>query len=179
MAAKDEWAPSSFEACSNLLYRKMVHPGMFLTSIDKDSVPNVMAIGWGLWGWFYHDRPIFVVAVTPQRYTWSRLEQIPQYVVSVPGEDLDDAVEFTGTHSGRDMDKFREAGLTPMASHHVRPPSIAECVVNIECQVYHAQHPPHNILTPEHRQHPLAEQHTLYFAEVLGVYAKTGAWPEV
>ena len=30
--------------------------------------------------------------------------------------------------------------------------------------------PPHRLLTPEHRVRPLADQHTIYFAEVLGVY---------
>ena len=133
-----------------------------------------MAIAWGLWGWFYHDRPVFAVAVTPQRFTWTRLEQIPEYVVAVPPDGLDEAVQFTGTHSGRDGDKFKPAGLTPMPARHVRPPSIAECIVNIECRIYHALHPPHEILTPEHREAPLGEQHTIYFAEVMGVYARTG-----
>ena len=172
MALSEPWRESSLEKWSNLLYQKMVWPGMFLTSISADGVPNVMAIGWGLWGWFYHDRAMFAVAVTPQRYTWSRLEQVPEYVVSVPGDDLDAAVELTGTRSGRDLDKFKAAPLTAIPSQHVRPPSIAECVVNIECRTYHAQHPPHGILTPEHRDKPLGEQHTIYFAEILGVYAR-------
>ena len=172
MDIQDEWRESSFDACSNLLYRKMVSPGLFMTSIGADGVPNVMAIGWGLWGWFYHGRPMFAVAVTPQRYTWSRVEQVGEYVVSVPGDDLDDAVQLTGTRSGRDLDKFQAAALTPLPSRHVRPPSIAECLVNIECRVYESQHPPHGILTPEHRQEPLDRQHTIYFAEVLGIYAR-------
>ena len=175
MALPSGWEESSLEVCSNLLYTKMVRPGTLLTSVGNDGVPNVMAIGWGLWGRFYHGRPMFAVAVTPLRYSWTLLEQVPEYVVAVPGDGSDDAVLFTGTHSGRDLDKFREAGLTAMPSQHVRAPSIAECAVNIECRTFYAQHPPHQLLTPEHRQRPLEEQHTIYFAEVLGIYARADA----
>ena len=72
--------------------------------------------------------------------------------------------------SGRDHDKFRETGLTPIPSAQVRPVSIAECPIHVECRIYHKQRPPHGILTPEHREKPLEMQHTIYFAEVLGTY---------
>ena len=159
-----------FEDCSNLVYEKMVKPGLLLTAVGTDGVPNVMTIGWGLWGRFYHGHPMFVVAVTPLRYTWHLLEQVPEFVVAVPGDGLDEAVHVCGTRSGRDGDKFAMAGLIPLPSCQVRPPSIAQCPVNIECRVFHPQHPPHQLLTPEHRQAPLPDQHTIYFAEVLGLY---------
>ena len=99
------------------------------------------------------------------------MEDVPEFVVAVPGDDLDEAVHICGTQSGRDGNKFDLAGLTPIPSHHVRAPSIGECPVNIECRVFHAQHPPHPLLTPEHRQTPVKDQHTIYFAEVVGLYA--------
>ncbi|HIE52999.1 MAG TPA: hypothetical protein EYP85_14710 [Armatimonadetes bacterium] len=33
------------------------------------------------------------------------------------------------------MDKFKEAGLTPVPASQVKPPLIAECPVNLECVV--------------------------------------------
>ena len=71
------------------------------------------------------------------------------------------------------MDKFAAAGLTRVPSAHVTPPSILECPINVECRVYAQVAPPHMLLTPEHRQRPLEEQHTIYFAEVLGAYRYT------
>ena len=83
--------------------------------------------------------------------------------------DADRAVAYCGKQSGRATDKFAATSMTPFPSRYVTPPSIQECPVNIECRIYHKQHPPHQILTPDHRKAPISEQHTIYFAEVLGV----------
>jgi len=119
--------------------------GVLLTSVGSDGVPNVMTIGWGLYGWF--------------------------------SDAIAEQVRFCGVKSGRDCDKFKETGLTPVPSARVRAPSIAQCPIHVECRIYYKQRPPHFILTPEHRERPLAEQHTIYFAEVLGAYRAEEAGP--
>jgi len=156
--------------CLNEAYARLGDGGVLLTSIDADGRPNVMTIGWWLVGRFYHNNPMSVVAVTPQRYTFKMLEHVGEFVVCVPTPAIAEAVAYCGRASGRDVDKFAETGLTPIPSLHVKPPSIAECPINVECSIYHKQRPPHWILTPEHRRKPLSHQHTIYFAEVLGVY---------
>ena len=158
------------EECADLLYMAMAHGGVLMTSVGSDGTPNVMTIGWFQFGRVYHGHPTMVVAVTPLRYTWRLLEQVSEFVIAVPTEDLASATALCGSESGRDMDKFKKTGLTPIPSCHVKPPSIEECPVNFECRVYHALRPPHMVLTPEHRKRPLEEQHTIYFAEVLGIY---------
>ncbi len=146
--------------------------GVLLTSCGEDGRPNVMTIGWGLYGTFYHDHGVAVVAVRPACYTFKLMDEVPEFVLGVPTDEIADAVAFCGKESGHTCDKFKETGLTPVPSAHVRPPSIAECPVNVECRVYHFQRPPHFILTPEHRQQPLEAQHTIYFAEVLGAFVQ-------
>ena len=159
------------DGCANLLYSKMEHGGVLLTTVGSDGKPNVMTIGWFQFGRVYHGHPMVTVAVTPLRYSWHLLEQVSEFVLAVPTDEIASAAELCGTQSGRDMDKFQAAGLTPIPSYHVKPPSIRECPMNFECRVYHAMRPPHNVLTPEHRKRPLQEQHTIYFAEALGIYA--------
>jgi len=44
-------------------------------------------------------------------------------------------VLYCGTHSGRDVDKFKETGLVAVPAKNVRPPLIEECVANFECRV--------------------------------------------
>ncbi len=149
--------------------------GVLLTSIGNDGRPNVMTIGWGLYGWFYHSHPVAVAAVRPACHTFKLLDEVPEFVLCVPAQEMAQAAAFCGQQSGRDCDKFKEAGLSAAASFHVRPPSIAECPINIECRIYHKERPLHYILTPGHRQHPLDEQHTIYFGEVLGTYRTSGA----
>ena len=64
------------------------------------------------------------------------------------------AADYCGVRSGRDVDKYREMGLTPLPSRQVVPPGIDESPVNIECRVTQVL--------------PLGS-HDLFLAEVLGV----------
>jgi flavin reductase (DIM6/NTAB) family NADH-FMN oxidoreductase RutF len=153
----------------NMAINNMPRPGILLNAIG-DGKPNTMTIGWGLLGWSYHGHPVAIVAVTPLRYTFQLLEQVDEFVLSVLPDELSDAVAYCGRVSGKDRDKFKDTNLTIAESLHVRPPSIKEALVNLECRTYHKEHPPHMILTPKHRTRPLSEQHTIYFAEVLGTY---------
>ena len=144
--------------------------GVLLTSISEQGRSNAMTIGWGLYGTFYHGRPMAVVAVRPACFTFGLLDEVPEFVLCAPTDEIAEAVAFCGRASGHDCDKLAETGLTLVPSTHVRPVSIAECPVHVECRIYHAQRPPHYILTPEHREKPVEAQHTIYFAEVVGTY---------
>jgi len=151
-------------------FKMLENGGLLVSSIGKNNKANVMTIGWWLLGRSYHDHPVSVIAIRPATYTFKLLEEVPEYVISVPTPELREAVDICGTASGRDIDKFEVTGLTPIKSEHVKPPSIKECPINIECRIYHKERPPHMILTPEHRMKPLTAQHTIYFSEVLGTY---------
>lgn len=144
--------------------------GVLCTVIDNSGRQNIITLGWGIIGPFYHDNPIFAIAITPARYSWHFIEEIGEFVIAVPDERLRPAADLCGTKSGRDMDKFQAAGLTPVKSAQIRPPSILECPINVECRNYTKVVPPHRLLTPEHRRKPVANQHTIYFAEVVGTY---------
>jgi len=159
-----------FWACASEILHRMRFGGVLCTVADARGKCNVLTLGWGLIGPQYHDHPIFVIAITPLRYSWRFLEEVPEFVIAVPDDSLTQATELCGTKSGRDLDKFRAAGLTAVPSVHVKAPSILECPINVECCVYTRVHPPHLLLTPEHRERPVNEQHTIYFAEVLGTY---------
>ncbi len=160
---------SLYDAAENVLHR-MRHGGILCTVIDHQGADNVLTLGWGQIGPAYHDHPICIIAITPRRYSWRFIQEVPEFVLGIPDDDLQDAVALCGTKSGRDMDKFEAANLTRVPSVHVKAPSIRECPINIECRAYTRVMPPHELLTPEHRRWPVEEQHTIYFAEVLGTY---------
>ncbi len=163
-----------FWACTaEILNRMRPGGGGVLCSVsNKDGEQNLLTLGWGQIGPSYHKNPIFSIAVAPPRYSWHFLEEVPEFVIAVPDESLRPAADLCGTKSGRDLDKFKAAGLTPVPSLHVRPPSIAECGINVECRIYNSVAPPHMLLTPEHRQASVEDQHTIYFAEVIGTYRR-------
>ncbi|MHB1295199.1 MAG: flavin reductase family protein [Anaerolineae bacterium] len=157
-------------AHANEILQRMHTMGVLCTVVDLQGRQNVLTLGWGQIGPGYHGRPIAVIAVTPRRYSWRFLEEVPEFVLAIPNDALADAAALCGRVSGREGDKFAAAGLSPVPSLDVRAPSILECPINLECRIYTKVAPPHMLLTPEHRQRPLAEQHTIYFAEVLGAY---------
>jgi flavin reductase (DIM6/NTAB) family NADH-FMN oxidoreductase RutF len=154
----------------NEILNRMRREGILCTVTDKASNSNIITLGWGQIGSFYHGHPVFIIAVTPQRYSWHFLEDVPEFVIAVPDDSLGKAAEICGTLSGRDSDKFKASGLTPVTSNYVKAPSILECPINIECRIYTRVVPPHLLLTPEHRKAPIDYQHTIYFAEVLGTF---------
>jgi len=162
-----------YECAPEILYR-MRHGGVLCTVVDGQGSTNVLTLGWGQIGPGYHGHPVFTIAITPRRYSWRFLEEVPEFVIAVPDDALRPAADLCGTKSGRDVDKFAAAGLTQVGSRHVRAPSIAECPINVECRVYARIDPPHMLLTPEHRNAPVHLQHTIYFAEVLGTYGRAG-----
>ena len=56
-------------------------------------------------------------------------------MIALPARKLAAKVVKVGNSSGRDIDKFRAFGLTPLPAENVAPPLIAECFANLECKV--------------------------------------------
>jgi len=159
-----------FYGCAEEIIRRMQNSGVLCTVADEEGNTNVLTLGWGQVGRAYEGDPIFIIAITPLRYSFRFIEEVGEFVIAVPDDSLRAAADLCGTKSGRDMDKFAAAGLTRVQSAHVAAPSIAECPINVECRVYARVAPPHELLPPSHRERPLTEQHTIYFARVLGTY---------
>ena len=78
---------------------------------------------------------MMAVSVAPQRFTHDLIVSSGEFVLAWPGEDLAEATMYCGTHSGRDVDKFRETGLNPGRGTHVRAPLVRECIANLECRL--------------------------------------------
>ena len=163
--------PLDFWNCAGEILHRMRTCGVLCTVVDHAGNSNLLTLGWGQIGPSYHEHPVLTIAVTPQRYSWRFLEEVPEFVIAAPDDSLLSAADLCGTRSGRELDKFEAAGLTRVPSVHVQAPSILQCPINVECRVYARITPPHMLLTPRHRQAPVEQQHTIYFAEVLGTFA--------
>lgn len=167
--------PLDFWSCSGEILSRLHRGGVLCSVIDQLGRPNLITLGWGLIGPFYHGHPVLAIAVTPDRFSWHALEEVPEFTIAVPDDALAEAVAFCGKKSGRDVDKFKATKLTPVPGQQVRSFAVLECPINLECRTYTRVHPPHLLLTPEHRQKDLEHQHTIYFAEVLAAYrCRTG-----
>lgn len=151
--------------------RKLEKPGLLLVSTDKEGKSNVMAIGWGLIGIFWA-KPVFLVAVRPSRYTFKFIEDSNEFTVNVPKDGMDDVVEYCGTVSGRQHDKFKECKLTLKKAKKVRVPVIKECKIHYECKVIHKVKVNPELIPTSVKliYYPMDDYHKLYFGEILEVY---------
>lgn len=148
----------------------LINGGLFLTA-GKEKV-NTMAIGWGGINVFW-DKPVFLALVRKSRYTRELIEKTGQFTVSVPLErDLKRALNFCGTKSGRDLDKFKECNLTPLPGLKINTPVIGECPLHYECRVIYKHDMLPENMDPEINSeiYPNADYHTLYVGEIVACY---------
>jgi len=160
----------------NETHRLMRDEGILLVAADKDGKPNAMTIGWGLVGTIWR-KPFFTVAVRLSRYTHKLMEESDTFTVCLPAKGMEEILDVCGTKSGRDMDKFKELGLTAKKGLQVDAPYIAECPVHYECRVaYKVELKPGQLIEElEEDAYPKGNYHVLYFGQILGVYASNDA----
>jgi flavin reductase (DIM6/NTAB) family NADH-FMN oxidoreductase RutF len=150
----------------------LADPGVLLVAAGVDGKPNGMTIGWGavgiIWG-----RPIFTVAVRPSRYTYKVMNESDSFTVCVPAEAHYNAIDFCGTKSGRDYDKFAECDMQPLPSTKVRAPGVAGWPVIYECQIVHTNEVVPANLAPAIKAvaYPNGDFHRIYYGEILATRA--------
>jgi flavin reductase (DIM6/NTAB) family NADH-FMN oxidoreductase RutF len=145
--------------------------GVFLVAEGKDGKPNAMTIGWGFLGTMW-SKPVFVTAVRHSRHTYKLMEETKSWTICIPAKGMETALDFCGTKSGRDHDKFKECKLTAKMGE-VEAPYIEECPVHIECTtVFKTDMKPGQLEGGlEKEMYKTKDFHMLYFGEVKGVYA--------
>ena len=79
--------------------------------------------------------PMVYISVRPQRYSYDILDETGEFVINLTTKELARATDYCGVRSGRDVDKFKETGLTAVEATKVKAPLIAEAPVNIECRI--------------------------------------------
>jgi flavin reductase (DIM6/NTAB) family NADH-FMN oxidoreductase RutF len=114
--------------------------------------PNLLTIAWA--GNVCSDPAMLSISVRPERYSYPIIAAMREFVVNVPAAAQARTVDWCGVVSGRDLDKFAGAGLTPAPALKVRPPIVLECPLNIECRV---------------RKSLELGSHTMFVAEVVAV----------
>ncbi len=84
-------------------------------TIDSNSEKpwNTMTASWGGLGYLWN-KPVAFVFVRTERFTFNFTEQNENMTLSFFGEEYKKALNFCGTKSGREYDKAKETGLTPI-----------------------------------------------------------------
>jgi flavin reductase (DIM6/NTAB) family NADH-FMN oxidoreductase RutF len=79
--------------------------------------------------------PLIACAVRKGAYSCTLIEEAQEFIVNVPLRELEPKIYYCGYHSGHQVDKFKETGLTPKPARKVKAPIIEECVAHMECKV--------------------------------------------
>ena len=162
------------------LITEMLPKGILLnTNGDKF---NAMVIGWGHLGTLW-SRPTFLVYVRQSRYTKAQLDKTGEFTISVPLDGIDPKINrICGSHSGHQIDKAAEEGLTLVEAEKIHTPGIAQYPLTIECKVLYAQDQDLSKIPQDIRERfypqdvpgtePMANRdfHTMYVGEIVDAY---------
>ena len=116
----------------------LLHPynATLVTTQAKEARPNILAVAWIIP--VSTNPPLLALSIRRQRYSYTLMQESGEFVVNIPTFDLRKQVLLCGRRSGRQHDKWKEAGLTPEKASKVRVPHIKECVAHIECKLERA-----------------------------------------
>ncbi|MBE6034551.1 MAG: flavin reductase family protein [Clostridiales bacterium] len=94
---------------------------------------NIITIAWT--GIVNSEPPMTYVSVRKSRHSHKLIQESGEFVINLCNEQLAFATDYCGVKSGRDINKFKEQKLTPVAAEMVSCPMIGESPVNLECKV--------------------------------------------
>lgn len=122
---KQVWKPG------NMLYPL---PAVMVSAGDKDGNTNILTVAWT--GTICTNPAMVYISVRPERYSYRMIRESGEFVINLTTEKLVKATDYCGVKSGRDVDKWKEAGLTRGRADKLKfAPVIEESPVNIECRV--------------------------------------------
>ena len=109
-------------------------PAVMVSTADKSGKSNILTIAWT--GTICTNPAMVYISVRPERYSYHMLKESGEFVINLTTEQLAKATDYCGVRSGKDVDKWKEANLTPAKAEKLQyAPVIEECPVNIECKV--------------------------------------------
>ena len=141
--AKQTWKPG------NMIYPI---PAVMVSVTDGKGQDDIITVAWT--GTICTNPPMAYISVRPERFSYHMIKETGEFVINLTTEELAAATDYCGVRSGRDVDKFKETGLTREKADIVKAPMIKEAPVSIECRV------------KEIRE---LGSHHMFLAEVLGV----------
>lgn len=143
-AVKTDWKPGT-----------MLNPvPAVLVSCGRGERANLITVGWA--GTVCTNPPMVSISVRPERHSHAIIMDEMEFTINLTTHAMARATDWCGVRSGRDFDKWKETGLTPIPGRAVACPAVAQSPVNIECRVKEVLH---------------LGSHDMFVAEVVNVMA--------
>ncbi len=129
-------------------------PAVLVTCGDTPEKWNMITVAWT--GTICTDPAMCYISVRPERASYPVIERTMEFTINLTTEEMARATDWAGVRSGRDYDKWKETGPTPIPGEKVKSPTIEESPLSIECRVKRIER---------------LGSHSMFIAEVLGVRA--------
>ena len=104
-----------------------------MVSLGEGEEANIITIAWT--GIINSRPPMTYVSIRKSRFSHDILMKTGEFVINLTTEALASKTDWCGVKSGRDLDKWKETGLTKEKASVVKCPMIKESPVNLECKV--------------------------------------------
>lgn len=152
------------------IYKMLSESWMLITAGNNDSF-NMMTASWGGLGHLYN-KPVAFCFINPTRYTFQFMENSDTYTLSFYTETYRDALNYCGSKSGKNEDKVKGSGLTPLNTTSGSK-AFSEAWMIIECRKMVAQQfTPEAIYNPEAKEKWGKDLHKMFIGEILNVWVK-------
>jgi len=133
---------------------------------------NPMTASWGGLGILWEKR-VATVYVRPQRYTREFLDRDDYFTLSFFDEAHKPALGFCGRNSGRDVNKIKETGLTPVVDDSGAVYYTEARLVLVLKKTYVADIDPHNVTDVDMAaMYPDQDYHRMFVGEIVKVLRK-------
>jgi len=145
---------------------------MLITAGTPESF-NTMTASWGGLGVLW-ERKVAFCFIRPTRYTREFVERSQNFTLSFFEERHRKALGFIGSHSGRDTDKIKETGLTPVKEEG--GVYFEEARLVLVCRkIYFQDISPDRFLDPKiEDMYPQKDYHRMYVGEIVKCLQKGG-----
>jgi flavin reductase (DIM6/NTAB) family NADH-FMN oxidoreductase RutF len=111
----------------------MPAPVWVVGTYDNHGKANIMTAAWA--GICCSRPPCLYVSLRKATYSYGNIVERKAFSVNVPSRQFVKEADFAGIVSGRDVDKFSQAGLSAVPAETVDAPYIQEFPVIFECSL--------------------------------------------
>lgn len=127
-------------------------PAVLVSCGSTEQTRNLITVAWT--GTICSDPAMCFISVRPSRHSYNIILDEMEFTINLTTADMAKATDWCGVRSGRDFDKWKECGLTPVKGIKVGCWFIDESPIAIECRVKQVLH---------------LGTHDMFIAEVLNV----------
>lgn len=122
--SKENWRPGT------MIYPL---PAVLVTVGATPEEWNMLTVAWT--GTICSDPAMCYISVRPERHSFPILMKNMEFTINLTTVEMARATDWAGVRSGRDFDKWKETGLTPLPGVKVASPTIEQSPLAIECRV--------------------------------------------